>query len=81
MQSFQFENFTNPYIPMMAEFGPYIVDETLALKNHGQWRTGPHRTYEHLDVEIGTGNGFHLSHRAKTFSDRAIVGFEIKFKT
>lgn len=81
MQSLEFENFTNPYIPMMAEFGPYIVDETLAGKNHGQWRQGPTRDYEHLDVEIGTGNGFHLSHRARTFPDRTIVGFEIKFKT
>lgn len=81
MQTFEFPNFTNPYIPQMKELEPWIVDESLAVANKGQWHKGPTRSFEHLDVEIGTGNGFHFSHRAEKFPERALVGFEIKFKT
>lgn len=65
----------------MKEYEPWIVDEELAQQYKGQWRKGPTRSFEHLDVEIGTGNGFHFSHRAEQFPERSLVGFEIKFKT
>lgn len=33
-----------------------------------------------MDLEIGTGNGFHFSHYVQNNPDRAIVGLELKYK-
>lgn len=73
----------NPYIDLMlGEYAPYTRTEEQALGLKGRWRQEVFAVSEStpLDLEIGTGNGFHFSHHCLTSPDRVVVGLEIKFK-
>jgi tRNA (guanine-N7-)-methyltransferase len=72
----------NAYIQALtSELSPWAFDEEKILEFKGRWR-------EHfgvdaiapLDLEIGTGNGFHLAHYAQQNPNRSIVGLELKYK-
>ncbi|MBX2988437.1 MAG: tRNA (guanine-N7)-methyltransferase [Bdellovibrionaceae bacterium] len=65
-----------------GEFSRYAFSEERAPDNKGQWRSKVFETGDDrpMDLEIGTGNGFHFGHRAITFPNRCIVGIEIKYK-
>lgn len=65
-----------------GEFAHVAFSEERAPANKGQWRekvfgVGPDVP---MDLEIGTGNGFHFGHRSLTYPDRCIVGIELKYK-
>ena len=78
----------NMYVGMMLnEFRDVAFDEPRALALRGRWRElgfGRAAAAESgripMDLEIGTGNGFHFAHRAKTRPERLLVGLELKFK-
>ncbi len=58
----------------------YNEERAVALK--GKWRTDAFKVAidQPLDLEIGTGNGFHFAHLAKTNPGRSILGIELKYK-
>lgn len=66
---------------MMKEFPGLIFEEQEAKSFKGRWRElwGADQQTP-LDLEIGTGNGFHFAHYAEKNPDRLFVGIEIKFK-
>ena len=66
---------------LLGEFSPWAFDEEKAPTLKGGWRdefqvggTDP------VDLEIGTGNGFHFAWRAEQNPDRSLVGIELKYK-
>lgn len=73
----------NAYVQMLlGEYSAWAYDESRAPSFKGKWRSdvfgvGPEAA---LDLEIGTGNGFHFAHRAGSLPDRPFVGIEIKYK-
>ena len=75
--------YPNPYIAlMMGEFAQWTRTEETAPGHKGSWRSqvfGVPASVP-LDLEIGTGNGFHFGHHCLTHPDRVVVGLEIKFK-
>jgi tRNA (guanine-N7-)-methyltransferase len=58
----------------------YNEERAVALK--GKWRAEAFKVApDHpLDLEIGTGNGFHFAHLAKANPTRSILGIELKYK-
>ncbi|MES2856418.1 MAG: tRNA (guanosine(46)-N7)-methyltransferase TrmB [Bdellovibrionota bacterium] len=60
----------------------YAIDEERAPQLKGEWRKSAFKVPEThpLDLEIGTGNGYHFSHLAKVHPDRSVLGIEIKYK-
>lgn len=72
----------NPYVEMMyKDFAPWAFDEK-ATQYRGLWRSDIFSVEPHapLDLEIGTGNGFHFANYTKSHSDRCVVGLELKYK-
>lgn len=65
-----------------GECADHAYNEERALALRGRWRCDAFKvSNEHaLDLEIGTGNGFHFTDLAVRNPKRAIVGIEIKFK-
>lgn len=65
-----------------GEFAEHAYNEERAVSLKGKWRNDAFKvqTARPLDLEIGTGNGFHFAQLAKANPDRAILGIEIKFK-
>tara|TARA_B100001248_G_scaffold261706_1_gene253771 strand:- start:10366 stop:11037 length:672 start_codon:yes stop_codon:yes gene_type:complete len=53
------------------------LDEERAPKKRGQWADYPGQP---IDLEIGTGNGFHFEHLVRQNPERKILGMEIKYK-
>lgn len=79
------KNFDHPteYVKMLqGEFSDNAFDEEVAPKFKGQWRSDVFKvgSQHPLDLEIGTGNGYHFAHLAQVHSDRSLVGIELKFK-
>lgn len=73
----------NQYVKMLTgEYKDFAFDETRAPNYRGKWRENIFKTNENtpMDLEIGTGNGFHFGHYASTNKDRCLVGIELKFK-
>src|SRR5437660_1288738 len=67
----------NEYILALGgEFSEWTFDEEQAPTCKGRWREilglGPN---EAVDVELGTGNGYHFAHQALHSPDRGLVGF------
>lgn len=64
------------------DYAHRAFSEERAPANKGHWRDQvfnvPPETP--MDVEIGTGNGFHFGHRAIQHPERCIVGLELKYK-
>lgn len=71
----------NPYVHMIEDYSDWVLMDHQARDVRGQWNRKIFTTSKPLDVEIGTGNGFHFAHYAKQNPERSLVGFEIKFKT
>jgi tRNA (guanine-N7-)-methyltransferase len=65
-----------------GECAEYAFNEERAVELKGQWRTKVFKVDElhALDLEIGTGNGFHFAHLAKANPSRSILGIELKYK-
>lgn len=71
------------YVMMMdGEYGGWAYNEERAPAMKGRWREEAFRvSAEHpLDLEIGTGNGYHFAHLARVHPGRALVGIELKYK-
>lgn len=71
----------NPYVDMMEDYSAWVLHEAQAREAKENWKNSIFQSPAPVDVEIGTGNGFHFAHYAKSQPDRSVVGFEIKFKT
>jgi tRNA (guanine-N7-)-methyltransferase len=71
----------NPYVELIEDYSPWVFMEEQARLLREEWKNLVFQTPHPVDVEIGTGNGFHFSHYAETNPQRSVVGFEIKFKT
>lgn len=71
------------YVKMMnGEFSEWTYNEERAPQLKGRWREESLKVGNDypLDLEIGTGNGYHFAHLANAHTDRALVGIELKFK-
>ena len=65
-----------------GEFSHRAFNEERAFDLKGQWREKVFSVGENtpLDLEIGTGNGYHLAHQGLLAPDRYLVGLELKYK-
>jgi tRNA (guanine-N7-)-methyltransferase len=72
----------NPYVKMLLEdFSHCALDEERAPQFKGKWSDFySEQKFNHVDLEIGTGNGLHFAHRAALEPKRLLLGIEIKFK-
>jgi tRNA (guanine-N7-)-methyltransferase len=73
----------NEYIDALyGEFAKYCLDEEAAPLQKGKWRGDVFATAGNaaLDLEIGTGNGYHFAQRAASNSARLLLGIELKYK-
>jgi tRNA (guanine-N7-)-methyltransferase len=72
----------NEYIlALSGEFSQWAFDEEQAPRCKGRWREIFQMTSaQAIDVELGTGNGYHFAHQALKCPDRGLVGFELKYK-
>ncbi|MCB0386781.1 MAG: tRNA (guanosine(46)-N7)-methyltransferase TrmB, partial [Bdellovibrionales bacterium] len=63
-------------------FAPWAFDEEKAPTFRGQWRSEVLKSAEDsfVDLEIGTGNGYHFAHRAEARPERYLLGIELKYK-
>ncbi len=67
---------------LLGEFSHWAFDEERAKDFKDQWRSKVFEKPEFtpLDLEIGTGNGFHFAHYAQKHPDRLLMGIELKYK-
>lgn len=73
----------NAYIDALyGDYGSVCLDEELAPQQKGKWHSSVFTadSTQPLDVEIGTGNGTHFSHRATQHPERLLLGIELKYK-
>ncbi len=72
----------NAYIiALMGEYSRWAFDEERSLNFKGKWREEFGVSEDHpVDLEIGTGNGFHFGHQALSHPERCLVGIELKYK-
>lgn len=73
----------NQYVVMLGkDYKDWAYDEETVVHFKGQWRQKAFQSLAEtpLDVEIGTGNGFHFAHRAQVAPGRLLVGLELKYK-
>lgn len=70
------------YVQLMnSEFARWALNEERAPLLKGAWRQHLEVDASYpLDVEIGTGNGYHFAHLAKNCPDRGVIGIELKYK-
>lgn len=71
------------YVTMMnGEFSEWAYNEERAPLFKGKWREAALKAETHVpvDLEIGTGNGYHFAHLAQKHPNRYLVGIELKFK-
>ena len=71
------------YVRLMNEdLSQWAFNEERAPLFRGEWRAKAFgiSTDRPMDLEIGTGNGYHFAHLAGKNPDRAVIGIEIKFK-
>lgn len=75
--------FPNEYIKsLQGEFSDYAFDEVKTPHFQGKWRKDIFQVSDShpVDLEIGTGNGFHFGHYVEKHPERCLVGFELKYK-
>lgn len=73
----------NAYIDALyGECKSYCLDEQDAPLKKGKWRADVFQAPldQPLDLEIGTGNGYHFSHQAFKHPERLLLGLELKYK-
>ena len=69
----------NPFMRTHREFGPPALPANRAQEAEGDWDTIFGRTAP-LHVEIGSGNGFWITHMAGLHPEWNMLGVEIRFK-
>lgn len=75
--------YPNDYaVSLLNDFDKHAYDEERVLDFKGKWRELRFESDDSLalDLEIGTGNGFHLANFVGNNPERAIVGLELKYK-
>ena len=75
--------FPNEYVKaLMGELNGWSYSEEQALDFKGKWHEEVFSAKNDmpLDLEIGTGNGFHFAHHAKKYPERLLLGLELKYK-
>jgi tRNA (guanine-N7-)-methyltransferase len=74
----------NEYVKALyGEFAAVCLDEEAAPRQRGRWRSAVFQNPDPavpLDLEIGTGNGYHFAHRALVEPGRLLLGLELKYK-
>lgn len=73
----------NKYIEaLLNDLRDYAYDESRVPALKGCWRKEVFSVADDypIDLEIGTGNGYHFAYRARQFPDRGLLGMEIKYK-
>lgn len=73
----------NMYAQMlMGEMSHKAFDQERVLDFKGKWRSEVFKKEESypMDIEIGTGNGYHFADRSSKNRDRGLLGFEVKYK-
>lgn len=72
----------NEYIlALQGEYSAWSFDEERAPECRGRWREILNLSASGaVDVELGTGNGYHFAHQAAKAPERGLVGFELKYK-
>lgn len=67
---------------LLNDYPKNAVDEVRVLEHKGNWRSGFFEADENtpLDLEIGTGNGFHFANYVEKNPERILVGLELKYK-
>ncbi len=73
----------NKYIKLLCnQYTNWAFDESIAPQFKGKWRSNVFCTSQNapLDLELGTGNGFHFAHYAQKNSQRSLIGIELKYK-
>lgn len=71
------------YVRLMdGEYREWAFNEERAPQFKGKWRDEVFKVAptHPLDLEIGTGNGYHFAHLAAKNPDRALLGIELKYK-
>lgn len=65
-----------------GEYSHIAFNEERAPGNKGLWRKNVFKALDDkaLDLEIGTGNGFHFANYALKHPERLFVGIELKYK-
>ncbi|MES2963801.1 MAG: tRNA (guanosine(46)-N7)-methyltransferase TrmB [Bdellovibrionota bacterium] len=65
-----------------GEWADFAFNEERAVEFKNRWRKDVFKVDEThpLDLEIGTGNGYHFAHLAREKPGHAILGIELKFK-
>ena len=69
----------NPYLKLHREWGPPVLTATQSAAQKGRWSEA-FAAPQPLHVEVGPGNGFHLSGMAARHADQNWVGVEIRYK-
>lgn len=69
-------------LALNGEYSHVAFDEVRAPLNKDKWRSDVFKVEANrpLDVEVGTGNGTYFAHHAQTYSQRLLVGLELKYK-
>lgn len=73
----------NEYVQALSgELENFAFDEEECLKFKAKWKSEVFNVGDDvpLDLEIGTGNGFHFGHRALSQPERCLIGIELKYK-
>lgn len=71
----------NEYIQMMlGEYASWTFTEEEAPLFKGKWQTEVFKNSGPIDLEIGTGSGYHFAHYGQSYPDRNLVGLELKYK-
>lgn len=73
----------NLYVGLLeGEWSKLAYNEERAKALKGLWRKEAFQVSEEtpLDLEIGTGNGYHFAHLVQQNPSRAILGIELKYK-
>src|SRR5690606_39261482 len=73
----------NEYVlAMTGELAAWAFHEERAPLYKGRWRSEVFKASPDIamDLEIGTGNGFHFAEHARRYPERALVGMELKYK-
>lgn len=65
-----------------GEFKDFAYNEERVQSFKGEWRSKAFGASPEspIDVEIGTGNGNHFAHHAKSYPQRNLIGLELKYK-
>lgn len=74
------ESSENPYaIKLRSDYADSVYEEQKAMGLKGHW-SSVFGNPNPIDIEIGTGNGFHFAHHSFQNPQRNLLGFEIKYK-